>query len=148
MAKHNILGKNGEKIAAEYLVKQGYDIRDINWRNGRYEIDIVATQGKYLVIVEVKTRQSDIFGLPEDAINDKKIRHLIDGGSVILRVNDNLSTLLDFRYRRKYQAAAGVSGQGRKMAGKRGENLIIEVPRGTVVRDAETNQIITALSNI
>lgn len=64
------------------------------------------------------------------------------GGSVILRVNDNLSTLLDFRYKRKYQAAAGVSGQGRKMAGKRGENLIIEVPRGTVVRDAETNQII------
>ena len=53
------------------------------------------------------------------------------GGSVILRVNDNLSTLLDFRYKRKYQAAAGVSGQGRKMAGKRGENLIIEVPRGT-----------------
>ena len=68
------------------------------------------------------------------------------GGSVILRVNDNLSTLLDFRYRRKYQAAAGVSGQGRKMAGKRGENLIIEVPRGTVVRDAETNQIIVDMS--
>ena len=52
------------------------------------------------------------------------------GGSVILRVNDNLSTLLDFRYKRKYQAAAGVSGQGRKMAGKRGENLIIEVQIG------------------
>ena len=68
------------------------------------------------------------------------------GGSVILRVNDNLSTLLDFRYKRKYQAAAGVSGQGRKMAGKRGENLIIEVPRGTVVRDAETNQIIVDMS--
>ena len=62
------------------------------------------------------------------------------------RVNDNLSTLLDFRYKRKYQAAAGVSGQGRKMAGKRGENLIIEVPRGTVVRDAETNQIIVDMS--
>ena len=68
------------------------------------------------------------------------------GGSVILRVNDNLSTLLDFRYKRKYQAAAGISGQGRKMAGKRGENLIIEVPRGTVVRDAETNQIIVDMS--
>ena len=68
------------------------------------------------------------------------------GGSVILRVNNNLSTLLDFRYKRKYQAAAGVSGQGRKMAGKRGENLIIEVPRGTVVRDAETNQIIVDMS--
>ncbi len=68
------------------------------------------------------------------------------GGSVILRVNDNLSTLLDFRYKRKYQAGAGAGGQGRKMAGKRGENLIIEVPRGTVVRDAGSNQIIVDMS--
>ena len=51
------------------------------------------------------------------------------GGSVILRVNDNLSTLLDFRYKRKYSAQAGVNGQGRNMSGKRGEPLIIEVPR-------------------
>ena len=64
------------------------------------------------------------------------------GGSVILRVNDNLSTLLDFRYKRKYAAQAGANGQGRNMSGKRGEPLIIHVPRGTVVRDAETNQII------
>ena len=68
------------------------------------------------------------------------------GGSVILRVNDNLSTLLDFRYKRKYSAQAGVNGMGRKMAGKRGEPLIIQVPRGTVVRDAETNQIIVDMS--
>ncbi|MDD6678539.1 MAG: GTPase ObgE [Firmicutes bacterium] len=68
------------------------------------------------------------------------------GGSVILRVNDNLSTLLDFRYKRKYSAQAGVNGQGRNMSGKRGENLIIQVPRGTVVRDAETNQIIVDMS--
>lgn len=68
------------------------------------------------------------------------------GGSVILRVNDNLSTLLDFRYKRKYAAQAGVNGMGRKMSGKRGEPLIIEVPRGTVVRDAETNQIIVDMS--
>ena len=68
------------------------------------------------------------------------------GGSVILRVNDNLSTLLDFRYKRKYAAQAGANGQGRKMAGKRGENLIIQVPRGTVVRDAETSQIIVDMS--
>ena len=51
------------------------------------------------------------------------------GGSVILRVNDNLSTLLDFRYKRKYAAQAGANGQGRNMAGKRGEPLIIQVPR-------------------
>ena len=68
------------------------------------------------------------------------------GGSVILRVNDNLTTLLDFRYKRKYAAQAGMNGQGRKMSGKRGEPLIIQVPRGTVVRDAETNQIIVDMS--
>ena len=68
------------------------------------------------------------------------------GGSVILRVNDNMSTLLDFRYKRKYAAQAGVNGMGRKMAGKRGEPLIIQVPRGTVVRDAATNQIIVDMS--
>lgn len=68
------------------------------------------------------------------------------GGSVILRINDNLSTLLDFRYKRKYAAQAGMNGQGRKMSGKRGENLIIQVPRGTVVRDAQTNQIIIDMS--
>ena len=68
------------------------------------------------------------------------------GGSVILRVNDNLSTLLDFRYKRKYAAQAGANGQGRNMAGKRGEPLVIQIPRGTVVRDAETNQIIVDMS--
>ena len=68
------------------------------------------------------------------------------GGSVILRVNDNLSTLLDFRYKRKYSAQAGVNGQGRRMNGKRGEPLIIQVPRGTVVRDAASNAIIVDMS--
>ena len=68
------------------------------------------------------------------------------GGSVVLRVNDNLSTLLDFRYKRKYAAQSGANGQGRNMSGKRGENLVIQVPRGTVVRDAETNQIIVDMS--
>ena len=68
------------------------------------------------------------------------------GGSVILRVNDNLSTLLDFRYKRKYSAQAGVNGQGKRMSGKRGEPLIIQVPRGTVVRDAESNAIIVDMS--
>ncbi len=68
------------------------------------------------------------------------------GGSVILRVDDNLSTLLDFRYKRKYAAQAGAGGQGRNMSGKRGENLVIQVPRGTVVRDAQTNQIIVDMS--
>ena len=68
------------------------------------------------------------------------------GGNVILHVNDNMTTLLDFRYKRKYSAEAGVNGAGCRMSGKRGENLIIQVPRGTVVRDAETNAIIVDMS--
>ena len=68
------------------------------------------------------------------------------GGSVILRVDDHLSTLLDFRYKRKYAAQAGANGAGMHCSGKRGESLIINVPRGTVVRDAATNQIIVDMS--
>ena len=68
------------------------------------------------------------------------------GGSVILRVSDHMTTLLDFRYKRKYAAQAGENGRGRNMSGKKGEPLVIEVPRGTVVRDAETNAIIVDMS--
>ena len=68
------------------------------------------------------------------------------GGSVILQVNDNMSTLLDFRYKRKYAAQAGVNGQGSNRHGKRGEPLIIQVPRGTVGRDAASNAIIVDMS--
>ena len=69
------------------------------------------------------------------------------GGSVILRVNDNMSTLMDFRYKRKYSAQCGANGQGCRMNGKRGEPLVICVPRGTVVRDAQTNAIIVDMSS-
>ena len=68
------------------------------------------------------------------------------GGSVILHAVDNMTTLLDFRYKRKYAAQTGQNGQGRKMSGKRGEALIINVPRGTVVKDAETGRIIVDMS--
>ena len=68
------------------------------------------------------------------------------GGSVILRVSDHMTTLLDFRYKRKYAAQAGENGKGRNMSGKRGENLVIQVPRGTVIRDAETNAVIADMS--
>ena len=68
------------------------------------------------------------------------------GGSVILRVDNHMTTLLDFRYKRKYAAQAGENGRGRNMSGKRGENLIIKVPRGTVIRDAETNAVIVDMS--
>ncbi len=69
------------------------------------------------------------------------------GGNIVLRVNDNLSTLMDFRFKRKYVAPNGQDGQGSRCSGKRGEDLIIQIPRGTVVRDAETNEIIKDMSD-
>ena len=68
------------------------------------------------------------------------------GGSVILRVSDHMTTLLDFRYKRKYVAESGENGRGSHMHGKRGQSLVIEVPRGTVIRDAETNAVIVDMS--
>ena len=68
------------------------------------------------------------------------------GGSIILQVDDNMSTLMDFRYKRKYVAENGVDGQGGRKSGKDGANLVIRVPRGTLVRDAETNEIIQDMS--
>ena len=69
------------------------------------------------------------------------------GGSIVLRVDDNMSTLMDFRYKRKYTAPNGMDGEGGRRRGKNGENLIIRVPRGTVVRDAETNEVIKDMSD-
>lgn len=69
------------------------------------------------------------------------------GGNVIFRVDLGLSTLMDFRYKRKYAAQAGGDGAGKRCNGKRGEDIIIYVPQGTVVRDAQTNKILADLSD-
>ena len=77
MATHNDLGKNGENIAASYLLKNGFTILERNWRSGRDEIDIIATDSDLLVIVEVKTRTSAWFGEPETAVTVAKQRSLL-----------------------------------------------------------------------
>ena len=69
------------------------------------------------------------------------------GGSIVLRVDDNMSTLMDFRYKRKYSAPNGGDGEGGRRRGKNGEDLIIRVPRGTVVRDADTGEVIKDMSD-
>ncbi len=71
-----------------------------------------------------------------------------NGGSVILQVDDNLSTLMDFRYKRKYTAENGQPGAGARCKGKNGRDLIIRVPRGTVVRDLETGAVIQDMSQV
>ena len=69
------------------------------------------------------------------------------GGDIIFEVDDNMSTLMDFRYKRKYVADNGMDGQGARKFGKQGKDLTIRVPRGTVVRDAESNEIIKDMSD-
>ena len=70
-----------------------------------------------------------------------------NGGKIILPVGGNLSTLMDFRYKRKYVAENGVDGMGQRKSGKDGKSLTIRVPRGTLVRDAETGEIIKDMSD-
>ena len=68
------------------------------------------------------------------------------GGNIVVEVNDHMSTLMDFRYKRKYAAGSGADGAGKRCTGKDGEDLIIRVPRGTIIRDAETREIIQDMS--
>ena len=68
------------------------------------------------------------------------------GGDIILRTDPHMSTLMDFRYKRKYVAENGADGQGKRCSGRDGESLTIKVPVGTVVRDAATGEIICDMS--
>lgn len=69
------------------------------------------------------------------------------GGSIIFEVDDNMSTLMDFRYKKKYTASPGEQGGSKRCSGKDGKDLIIRVPRGTILRDAQSGQVIKDLSD-
>ena len=69
------------------------------------------------------------------------------GGNIVFKVDDNLSTLADFRYKRKYSAENGANGGASRCTGKSAPDLIINVPRGTLVKEAETGRIIADLSD-
>ena len=77
MAQHYELGKKGEQLAVDFLVKQGYKILERNWRFQKAEIDIIAQMKDTLAIVEVKTRSTNDFGNPQDFVNQKKIKLLV-----------------------------------------------------------------------
>ncbi|MDD6210056.1 MAG: YraN family protein [Bacteroidales bacterium] len=77
MAGHNETGQTGEDFAVRYLKEKGYAILETNWRSFRYEIDIIAEYAGELIIVEVKTRSGHLLQLPEDAVDTRKIRHLV-----------------------------------------------------------------------
>ena len=76
MATHNITGKEGEAFARQYLEDKGYRILHCNWRYRHKELDIVASDGKELVVVEVKTRTGGKYQQPEEAVTPSKMRNL------------------------------------------------------------------------
>ena len=89
MAKHNILGKRGEELAVHFLQNLGYVIIASNWQQHKFEIDIIAQDNNEIVFVEVKTRTSDFFGNPEEAVTLSKQKHLIEGADYYVNKNEN-----------------------------------------------------------
>ena len=69
------------------------------------------------------------------------------GGDIVFMVDDNLSTLADFKYKRKYKAQSGMDGQGGRRNGKKGEDLIIKVPRGTIIKEKESGALMADMSD-
>ena len=88
MADHNDLGKLGEELAVEFLRKAGYAIRETNWTFQKAEVDIIAQKDNTLAIIEVKTRSSLDFGLPQDFVKTKKIQLLVKAVNEYVITND------------------------------------------------------------
>ena len=78
MGKHNELGQLGENIAAEFLQANEYQILERNFRYNRYEVDILAEKNGILAVIEVKTRSSVAFGLPQEFVKPKQIGKLVE----------------------------------------------------------------------
>ncbi|MEC4112744.1 YraN family protein [Myroides pelagicus] len=88
MAGHNDLGKLGEAKAVEYLEAKGYVILERNWVKQGKEIDIVALLDNVLVFVEVKTRSSLEYGLPQEFVKHHKIKHLLTAADIYITMHD------------------------------------------------------------
>ncbi len=96
MSKHIEIGKKGEALALAYLKKRGYKILRTNYRVRHMEIDIIATSEDNLVIVEVKTRQSQYLANAEDTVSKSKQKLLIRAADFFITENEiDLNTRFD-----------------------------------------------------
>ena len=84
-----ILGARGEKAAARYLRRHGYKVLLRNFRSGKAEVDIVARDKDWLVFVEVKTRETEEFGAPSEAVDREKQSNVSKGALAYLRLLGN-----------------------------------------------------------
>jgi len=83
---HNqIAGKKGEKLAATFLERSGYELIAANYRSGRGEIDLIVKRANMLVFVEVKARLGNRYGYPEEAVTPKKSAKLIETAEAYLQ---------------------------------------------------------------
>lgn len=88
MAQHNELGKKGEQLAVDFLLKNGYEIIERNYRFDKAEVDIIAQIKETLAIIEVKTRSTTGFGNPQDFVKPKQIQQLVKAVDEYVTVND------------------------------------------------------------
>src|SRR6478752_5142429 len=88
MAEHNELGKLGEELAVDFLQQNGYEILETNWTFQKAEVDIIAQKENILAVIEVKTRSSIDFGLPQDFVKPKKIQLLVKAINEYVISND------------------------------------------------------------
>lgn len=77
MAYHNQLGKLGEQIAVEHLISNGYIVLERNFVYDKAEVDIIAENEAFMVVIEVKTRNSTYFGNPQEFVSRNKIKLLL-----------------------------------------------------------------------
>ncbi|WP_346881952.1 YraN family protein [uncultured Algibacter sp.] len=88
MAKHNELGKKGEQLAVDFLLKKEYDIIERNYRFDKAEVDIIAQINDTLAIIEVKTRSTTDFGNPQDFVKPKQIQRLVKAVDEYVNTNE------------------------------------------------------------
>ena len=89
MASHNELGRIGEEIAVQYLLRSGYIILKRNFFFDKAEIDIIAQKEEStIVMVEVKTRNSDFFGDPQSFVTPAKIKFMVKAANEYIVSND------------------------------------------------------------
>jgi putative endonuclease len=89
MAQHLDLGRKGESLAKTHLENSGYEILDENWTFGKAEVDLIAYKDRVIIFAEVKTRSSNAFGEPEDFVDARKQKLLVEAADEYIYLMDH-----------------------------------------------------------
>ncbi|MBB6275941.1 YraN family protein [Porphyromonas circumdentaria] len=87
MSLHNLLGREGERVAFAYLEQKGYRVLEKNWRYKHLEVDLIASNRREIVFVEVKTRSSNFIVSPLDSVDLTKRNNLLKAANIYVRMN-------------------------------------------------------------